>query len=198
MFQELKPLLANRSLTITVVALDQEQIRVNVIPHSHPGDNKVNELIKYSHKDEVAPIPDAAMKALTTPISLAGTAEEIDAKLSAVLLSFAESHRSLQNTFDRAGAEIAEAVKAIDERNKNKSKTKTAGQNQGAKEDLKSKPDEGKSKSSETLPLWWTTSATAPPEGTSSQGPNGADDRVAAPEANNSLENTQEVNPICP
>jgi PRTRC genetic system protein E len=114
MFQELKPLLANRSLTITVVALDEEQIRVNVIPHSRPDDSKVNEPITYSHKDQVAPIPDAAVKALTTPISLSGTAEEIDANLANLLMKFVESHRSLQDTCDRAGSEISEAVQNAD------------------------------------------------------------------------------------
>jgi hypothetical protein len=49
--------------------------RLNVIPHSRPEDGKANEEIKYSHKDEVAAIPDAAIKALTTSISLTGTAE---------------------------------------------------------------------------------------------------------------------------
>src|SRR5262245_38868594 len=113
MFKELQSLLARRSLTITVASLGEEQIRVNVIPHSRPEDSKVNEQIKYSHKDEIAPIPDSAVKALTTPISLTGTAEEIDAKFSSVLLQFVESHTQLQATFDRASAEISEAVRAI-------------------------------------------------------------------------------------
>jgi PRTRC genetic system protein E len=163
MFTEIQSLLAKRSLTITVAALGEEQIRVNVIPHPRPEDTKVNEQVKYSHKDEVAPIPDAAVKALTTPISLTGTAEEIDAQLSGVLLQFVESHTQLQATFDRASTEISDAVKAIDERNKNKSKTKAAGAKAEQKEDPKAKPDDGKSKPEETLPLWWTDSSVQPP-----------------------------------
>jgi PRTRC genetic system protein E len=197
MFQELKPLLANRSLTITVVALDEEQIRVNVIPHSRPDDSKVNESITYSHKDQVAPIPDAAVKALTTPVSLSGTAEEIDANLADVLLKFVEYHRSLQDSCDRAGSEISEAVKAIDERNKNKSKPKTPGQKAGAKEELQLKPGEDRSKPGETLPLWWTTGSVAPPEATSSHDSNSPEDPVEAPEANNIPTNPQEENPTC-
>ena len=81
MFAELYPLLAQRSLTITVAALNEGPIRVNVLPHSRSEDTKVNEQITYAHKDEVARIPDAAIKALTTPISLTGTADEIDSKL---------------------------------------------------------------------------------------------------------------------
>lgn len=163
MFTELQSLLAKRSLTITVAALGEEQIRVNVIPHPRREDTKVNEQVKYSHKDEVAPIPDAAVKALTTPISLTGTAEEIDAQLSGVLLQFVESHMQLQATFDRASTEISEAVKAIDERNKNKPKTKAAVAKAEQKEDAKAKQDDGKSKHEETLPLWWTDSSVKPP-----------------------------------
>jgi PRTRC genetic system protein E len=163
MFTELQPLLAKRSLTITVAALGEEQIRVNVIPHPRPEDTKVNEQVKYSHKDEVAPIPDAAVKALTTPISLTGTAEEIDAQLSGVLLQFVESHTQLQATFDRASTEMSEAVKAIDERNKNKPKMKAAVAKAEQKEDAKAKQDDGKSKHEETLPLWWTDSSVQPP-----------------------------------
>ena len=163
MFEELQPLLAKRSLTITVAALNGEVIRVNVIPHSRPDDAKVNEPIKYSHKDEVAAIPEEAVKALATPISLTGTAEEIDAKLSDVLLQFVASHTQLQSTLDRASGEISDAVKAIDERNKNKSKAKTAGAKAGQKEDPKTKPDDVKPKGEETLPLWWTNSSVPPP-----------------------------------
>jgi len=49
--------------------LNEGQIRVNVIPHVRPEDTKVNEQITYVHKDEVARIPDAAVKALTMPVS---------------------------------------------------------------------------------------------------------------------------------
>jgi len=142
MFKELEALLAKRSLTITVATLAGGQIRVNVIPHSRPEDTKVNEQIKYTHKDEVAAIPDSAITALTTPISLTGTAEEIDVKLSDVLLQFVESHMHLQATFDRASVEISDAVKAIDERNKNKPKIKTTASKAEQKEDPKAKAGE--------------------------------------------------------
>jgi PRTRC genetic system protein E len=163
MFTEIQPLLAKRSLTITVAALGEEQIRVNVIPHPRPEDAKVNEQLKYSHKDEIAPIPDGAVKALTTPISLTGRAEEIDAQLSGVLLQFVESHTQLQATFDRASTEMSEAVKAIDERNKNKPKMKAAVAKAEQKEDAKAKQDDGKTKHEETLPLWWTDGSVQPP-----------------------------------
>jgi len=157
MFKELQPLLARRSLTITVAALNDNTVRVNVIPHSRPEDTKVNEQIKYSNKSEVASVPEEAIKALTTPISITGTAEEIDAKFPAILCEYVESHVQLQKTFDRASSEIAEAVKAIDERNKSKANAKTV------KKEEKSKSEEPKPKADETLPLWWTDRTAAAP-----------------------------------
>jgi PRTRC genetic system protein E len=154
-FTELKKLIAKRSLTITVAVLDDEQIRVNVVPHARLADGKVNEQIKYSNKSEVASVPEEAIKALTTPISITGTADEIDAKFPAILCEYVESHVQLQETLDRASSEIAEAVKAIDERNKSKAKT--------VKKEEKSKSEEPKPKADETLPLWWTDRTAAAP-----------------------------------
>jgi PRTRC genetic system protein E len=134
MFIELQSLLANRSLTITVAAVGKGRIRVNVVPYPRPEDAKANEQIKYSHKDEVAAIPEAAIKALTTPLSLTGTAEEIDVKLAEILLEYAESHAKLQASFDAAATQITDAVKAIEERNKNNK----------AKAKATAKPDEKK------------------------------------------------------
>ncbi len=157
MFTELKKLISRRSLTITVAVLDDEQVRVNVVPHARLADSKVNEQIKYSNKSEVASVPEEAIKALTTPISITGTAEEIDAKFPAILCEYVESHVQLQETLDRASSEIAEAVKAIDDRNKAKTKDKTV------KKEEKSKGEEPKPKTDETLPLWWTDKTAAAP-----------------------------------
>lgn len=164
MFTELKQLLARRSLTITVAALENEHLRVNVVPHSLPEDRKANDQIKYSHKNEVATVPDEAIKALITPLSITGTAEEIDVQFPAILSQYVESHVTLQQTLDRASSQISEAVKAIDERNKNKTKEKGTNSKKEEKEEkaAKSQPE---TKSDETLPLWWTN-ASAPAPGT--------------------------------
>jgi PRTRC genetic system protein E len=154
---ELKKLIAKRSLTITVAVLDNEQVRINVVPHARREDKKVNEQISYSHKNEVASVPDEAIKALTTPLSITGTAEEVDEKLPGILLQYVDSNLQLQNSFERASNEIAEAVKAIDERNKAKAKEKAA------KKDDKSQKEEPKPKADETLPLWWTDKSAAAP-----------------------------------
>lgn len=156
MFTELKQLLAMRSLTITVAAIDRDHIRVNVVPHARPEDKKLNEQISYSHRNEVTPVPEEAIKALTTPISITGTAEEIDANLASILANYVESHVGLHNSLDRAGSEIAAAVKAIGERNKAKTKDKQLKKDDQDKNEEKPRKDE-------SLPLWWTDPAAAAP-----------------------------------
>ena len=125
MFTELMPLIEQRPLTITVAVFSGgRQIRVNVVPQDLEKDGRVNDKVGYSNKDKIAKVPDEAIKALTTPLSLTGTAEEIDAELAQALREFAESHVQLQKTVDQAKEQIAEAVKAIEERDKNKAKAK--------------------------------------------------------------------------
>jgi len=126
MFIELMRLIESRPLTITVAALSEGRIRVNVVPQALAKDNKVNEKIGYSNKDKVAQIPDSAIHALTTPLSLTGTPEEIDAELAQQLKAFVDSHQALWQSVDEAKQQIAEAVKAIEERDKARFKSKTA------------------------------------------------------------------------
>jgi PRTRC genetic system protein E len=125
MFIELMPLIESRPLTITVSALSEGRIRVNVVPQALAKDSKVNEKIGYTQKDKIAKIPDSAIHALTTPLSLTGTPEEIDAQLVQQLKAFVQPHQALQQSVEEAKQQIAEAVRAIEERDKNRPKTKT-------------------------------------------------------------------------
>ncbi len=138
MFSELMPLIERRTITITVAALNQGDIRVNVVPAASAEDSKVNEKIGYSNKDKIAQIPESAVHALTTPLSLTGAPDEIDAQLAEQLKAFVDSHVALQQAVDRAKQEIAEAVKAVEERDKNRSKARTAT---ATKPDAKSPDD---------------------------------------------------------
>lgn len=125
MFTELMPLIEHRPLTITVAPLSEGWIRVNVVPQALAKDSKVNEKNGYANKDKIAPIPESAIHALTTPLCLTGKPEEIDAQLAEQLKSFVDSHIALQQSVDEARQQIAEAVKAIEERDKNRGKAKT-------------------------------------------------------------------------
>jgi PRTRC genetic system protein E len=154
MFTELMPLILRRPLTLTVAAVGETQIRVNVIPKATDKDQGANKQIGYSHDKEVAKIPDGAVAALTTPLSLTGTPEEIDTQLAKTLTEFTNLHVGLQNTFDTAATAISDAVKAIDERERLKKEQKN-------KKAAPSKPDDPKAdkgKEEEKLPSLFTAS----------------------------------------
>lgn len=152
MFIELMPLIESRPLTITVAALGDGRIRVNVVPRAVGQDGKANEKIGYSNKEKVAQIPEAAILALTTPLSLSGTPEEIDAELAQQLTAFVDSHHTLQRSVDEAKQQIAEAVRAIEERDRSRTKvrttrvtkaldTKSEKSSENKEEEAKSAPD---------------------------------------------------------
>ena len=100
MFVELMPLLAGRTVMITVVREDEKMLRVNVIP------KKVKE-------DE--------NPALTTPLSYTGTPEELDAELGKHLANYVECHTQLGSTLAQAKAEMEAAAKAAQEEARKKS-----------------------------------------------------------------------------
>ena len=148
MFIELMPLIESRPLTITVACLDAGQIRVNIVPQALAKDSKANEKIGYANRDKIAPVPEAAIHALTPPLSLTGKPDEIDAELVEQLETFIGSHQALRRSIDVANEQIADAVRAIEERDKARLRSKTAP----------TKPDDKSSRSSPTdrsfTPSW--------------------------------------------
>jgi PRTRC genetic system protein E len=102
MFQQLVPLLRQRSVLLTVTSLEEDQIRINVLPKK---------------------LADGENAALTTPMSFTGTAAELDAQLPDAIVSFVASHLELKNTLGRAKEEMAAAAKAAQDEARNKSKT---------------------------------------------------------------------------
>lgn len=91
MFKELAPYLRQRAVLLTVTHLEEDQIRVNVIPQK---------------------IKDGENSASTTPLSVTGTAEELDQELPSSLVSFVSAHLRLKNTLENAQAEMDAAAKA--------------------------------------------------------------------------------------
>ena len=104
MFKELGPLLRQRTVVMILTRLEDETIRVNVIPR------KLNE----SEND-----------ALTTPLSVAGTAEELDAELPSALVQFVGAHLELRNTLETAKDQMTAAAKAAKAEARSKVTTKT-------------------------------------------------------------------------
>jgi len=111
MFKELLPVLRDRAVLLTVTLVETDQIRVNIVPKKlKDGDND----------------------ALTTPLSVTGTAEDLDAELSSTIVGFVGSHLQMKNTLEKAKAEMDAASKAAQAEARAKSKTAV-----GKKEPLK-------------------------------------------------------------
>ena len=106
MFKELVPVLHDRAVLLTVTLVDADQIRVNIVPKK---------------------IKDGDNDALTTPLSVTGTAEELDAELSSTIVGFVGSHLQMKNTLEKAKAEMDAASKAAQADARSKSKTPAKG-----------------------------------------------------------------------
>jgi PRTRC genetic system protein E len=102
MFQQLVPLLRQRSVLLTISLVEEDQVRVNVMPKK---------------------LADSENNALTTPMSFTGTAAELDEQLPAAIGSFVASHLELKNTLTRAKEEMDAAGKAAQEEARNKAKS---------------------------------------------------------------------------
>lgn len=102
MFKELAPVLRHRAVLMTITPIEDDQIRVNVVPKK---------------------LKDDENKALTTPLTVTGTAEELDAELGSTLVDFVASHLQLKNTLKQAKADMEEAAKAAQAEARAKSKT---------------------------------------------------------------------------
>lgn len=102
MFKELAPYLRQRAVLLTVTRLEEDQIRVNVIPQK---------------------LKDGENTALTTPLTVTGTAEELDRDLPTTLVNFVSAHLELRNTLERAKSEMDAAAKTARDEARAKSKT---------------------------------------------------------------------------
>jgi PRTRC genetic system protein E len=91
MFKELALLVRYRAVLVTVSHFEDDKFRVNVIPKK---------------------VSDGENDALTTPVRVTGTVEDLDRELPPTLLHFVSSHLELKNSLERAKAEMEEAYKA--------------------------------------------------------------------------------------
>jgi PRTRC genetic system protein E len=98
MFVELIPLLAGRTVLITVAKVDDKTLRVNVIPHAKADENP----------------------ALSTPLTYTGSPEELDAELGKHLAVYVETHQQTASTLAEAKATMEAAAKAAQEEAKRK------------------------------------------------------------------------------
>jgi PRTRC genetic system protein E len=122
MFTELMPVIQDRPLTITVAVLTNGKIKVCVVPQSQEKDRKANKKLAGQSQAGIARIPEPAIQALTAPLALTGTPEELDANLAKTLTTYADTHATLQHGIEEAAQQITEALKALEERKKSKTK----------------------------------------------------------------------------
>lgn len=97
MFQELMPLLAQRTLLLMVSRVDADEIRINVIPQrAKSADPDQND-------------------ALFTPLSISGTPKELDEALPVQLMEFVDAHLGLSSTLKSVKEQMDAAAKAARE-----------------------------------------------------------------------------------
>jgi PRTRC genetic system protein E len=96
MFQELMPLLAQRTLLLMISRVGDE-IRINVIPQR----------LKSTNTDQ--------NDALLTPLSISGTPKELDGALPAQLLEFVGTHLGLSSTLKTVKEQMDAAAKTARE-----------------------------------------------------------------------------------
>ena len=106
MFKELAPLLHQRSVVIMVNSLEGDRLSVAVFP------KRLN---------------DIENAALSTPVSLTGTPQELDEQLPSTLTEFVGANLELKNTLELAKEEMARAAKAAKEESKAKVTAKAEG-----------------------------------------------------------------------
>ena len=99
MFTELMPLLAGRTVLITVARVDDKTLRVNIVPAQAKADEN---------------------PALTTPLTCTGSPEELDAELGKHLASYVEVHQQAASSLAEAKATMEAAAKAAQEEAKRK------------------------------------------------------------------------------
>jgi PRTRC genetic system protein E len=99
MFVELMPLLAGRTVLITVAKVDDKTLRVNVVPAQAKADEN---------------------PALTTPLTYTGSPEELDAELGKHLAGYVQTHHQTASTLAEAKATMEAAAKAVHEEAKRK------------------------------------------------------------------------------
>lgn len=104
MFKELGPLLRQRTVVMILTRLEDDTIRVNVIPRK---------------------LSESENDALTTPLSVAGTAEELDAELPSALVQFVGAHLELKSTLESAKEQMAAAAKTAKAEARSKTAPKT-------------------------------------------------------------------------
>ena len=108
MFVELVPILKNRPLMLTIALVGDQAIQVNVIPkRMKDGDSGDN--------------------ALTTPLTVTGTPDELDREFAGQIVGFTDAFVKLGSNLSEIEAAHASAVKAVEAEKKKEIENKRRG-----------------------------------------------------------------------
>ncbi len=111
LFSQLAPLLSHRAVLMTVSKLDRDVVQVNFCPGQ---------------------VKDSENQALTTPLCVTGTAEELDQDLVPQIIGFVSAHVKLNSNLAQIQLEVEEAEKAAREEAKKKQKPTGVAARKGA------------------------------------------------------------------
>ena len=90
MFKELSPLLAKRSLILTLSSVGDDRVRVTITPR---------------------PIGKDEARELSQPFAVEGTAPELDNELSKAIVSYTAEHMTLERSLEQVKASMEAALK---------------------------------------------------------------------------------------
>jgi PRTRC genetic system protein E len=130
MFKELAPVLRHRAVLMTITSTEEDQIRVNIVPKKLKDDENM---------------------ALTTPLTVTGTAEELDSELGQTLVDFVGSHLQLKNTLVQAKADMDAAAKTAQAEARAKTKTPVKKETSGTTDTTSAKPSQKPTKPAEPV-----------------------------------------------
>ena len=161
MFTELLPVLKDRTVMLTIALVGDRTVRVNVIPR------------RKTDKET-----DTAENALTAPLTVTATADELDRDFATQVTAFTTSFIQLATNLGAVEAAHRLAVKALAEEKKQElnggkrkvsgSSARTEAQNEAAPAPPSGKPVFGSKSQSQTTPsaqsLFEETTAAAPQE----------------------------------
>jgi PRTRC genetic system protein E len=123
-FVEIMPVLAGRTVMITVARLDDKTLRVNVVPAQAKADES---------------------PALATPLTYTGSPEELDTDLGKHLAEYVEVHRQTASTLAEAKATMEAAAKAAQEEARRKAEERKKAGQRAADKSVPSTPAESSS-----------------------------------------------------
>ena len=90
MFKELSPLLAKRSLILTLSSIGDDRVRVTITPR---------------------PVGKDEARELSQPFAVEGTAQELDNELSKAIVSYTAEHMTLERSLEQVKASMEAALK---------------------------------------------------------------------------------------